>query len=305
MSSKDSALLSNTIASAVAQKNVLTIRFKDGKTFSIDNSQPTFKKLKVALKAKNGVAARKLINAAESIRVWAVGKLTIDKSDNVLYDGQIVDPKMHTRILQMVRENADVTNLVHFLDNLYKNPSVEAISDLYEFLITNELPITEDGCFLAFKSIGSDYKSMSSRGPKLDNHVGKIVKMNRADCQLDRNETCSTGLHFCRHSYVSVMGGSRTILVKINPKDVTSIPTDYNQSKGRCCEYKVVAELKEGTDLSKVFKKATTKTTQLSRNRSVKPAEKKVAKKTVKKVLTPEQKEKKNASARARRAAKR
>ena len=34
------------------------------------------------------------------------------------------------------------------------------------------------------------------------------------------------------------------MIVKINPADVVSIPTDYNGAKGRCCRYQVVAEVK-------------------------------------------------------------
>ena len=36
---------------------------------------------------------------------------------------------------------------------------------------------------------------------------------------------------------------SRVMLVKINPKNVVSIPVDYNLAKGRCCEYEVVDEI--------------------------------------------------------------
>jgi len=32
--------------------------------------------------------------------------------------------------------------------------------------------------------------------------------------------------------------------VKINPRDVTAIPRDYNNNKGRCCKYVVTGELK-------------------------------------------------------------
>jgi hypothetical protein len=33
------------------------------------------------------------------------------------------------------------------------------------------------------------------------------------------------------------------VIVKINPRDVVSIPTDYNDSKGRACRYEVVDEI--------------------------------------------------------------
>jgi hypothetical protein len=38
-------------------------------------------------------------------------------------------------------------------------------------------------------------------------------------------------------------GGARTVIVKINPRDVVSIPTDYDNSKGRACRYEVIGEI--------------------------------------------------------------
>ena len=33
------------------------------------------------------------------------------------------------------------------------------------------------------------------------------------------------------------------MILKINPADVVSIPTDYNGAKGRCCKYEVIAQV--------------------------------------------------------------
>jgi acyl carrier protein len=54
---------------------------------------------------------------------------------------------------------------------------------------------------------------------------------------------CSYGLHFCSQSYLQKFGGDRIVILKINPRDVVSIPTDYNHAKGRCCRYEVIGEL--------------------------------------------------------------
>ena len=62
----------------------------------------------------------------------------------------------------------------------------------------------------------------------------------------DRSEnTCSHGLHFCSQSYLPHYAGGtgRILLLKIDPADVVSIPTDYNNAKGRACKYWVEADL--------------------------------------------------------------
>jgi hypothetical protein len=107
----------------------------------------------------------------------------------------------------------------------------------------NALPITPDGHFLAYKKVRNDFLDIHSG--TMDNSVGQIVEMERHEVNDNKDETCSTGLHFCGMSYLNHFGGSdsRTVIVKINPADVVSIPSDYNNAKGRACRYEVIGEL--------------------------------------------------------------
>ena len=72
--------------------------------------------------------------------------------------------------------------------------------------------------------------------------------MPRNQVMDDPNVTCAAGLHFCSIEYLNSMWGhnGHTMIVKINPADVVSIPVDYNNSKGRCCRYEVIAEHQHG-----------------------------------------------------------
>jgi hypothetical protein len=136
--------------------------------------------------------------------------------------------------------------LLNFFKNLMENPSKRAVDELYDFLEAGELPITEDGCFLAFKNVRSNYLDIHSG--KFDNSVGKVCEMPRNGVDEDKERTCSYGLHFCSIKYLphfSDSDGGKTMIVKINPKDVVAIPADYNNTKGRTCRYEVVAEYKD------------------------------------------------------------
>jgi hypothetical protein len=109
--------------------------------------------------------------------------------------------------------------------------------------------ITDDGHILAYKKVSADYKDIYSG--TFDNSVGQIVEMRRNLVNEDRTKTCSSGLHFCSMSYLSSYGtgpGSRVVIVKVNPRDVVSVPMDYNFAKARCCRYEVVDEY-TGDDL--------------------------------------------------------
>jgi hypothetical protein len=127
------------------------------------------------------------------------------------------------------------------MENLMANPSYRAVNELYGFLEKNNLPITSDGHFLAYKKVREDYKDCHSG--TFDNSVGKVVEMERNQVNDNKEQTCSAGLHFCSEGYLRHFGGERVMILKINPRDVVSIPTDYNDSKGRCCRYEVIGEV--------------------------------------------------------------
>jgi len=141
----------------------------------------------------------------------------------------------------MLREGFPIEPMVMFMDNLYQNPSKRAVDELYGFLERGNLPITPDGHFLAYKRVREDYTDCHTG--KMDNSIGQVVEMERYDVDDNKDNTCSTGLHFCSKEYLSGFGGARTVIVKINPADVVSIPSDYNQTKGRACRYEVVGEI--------------------------------------------------------------
>lgn len=146
-----------------------------------------------------------------------------------------------SRIVENFKKGVEFNYLLQFLDNVAENPSNTAIQELYMFLEDNSLPITPDGYFLAFKRITKDYTDCYTNS--FDNRVGAIVEMKREDVDDDRDRTCSNGLHFCAKGYLKSYHGDRIVVVKINPADVVSIPSDYNNMKGRCCKYMVVAEV--------------------------------------------------------------
>ena len=177
------------------------------------------------------------------------GEIWWNAEESMVYYGQ--EPLHHSladRLPRMFAEGFDTTPMLNFLKNLFLNPAAHAINELYEFLEKNGLPITEDGHFLAYKKVREDYLDCYSQS--VSNKVGEKPSMDRNLCDPIRSSHCSTGYHFCGLSYLTCFGGERVMVVKINPKDVTSIPNDYNFAKGRCCTYEVIDEY-GGTDVQR------------------------------------------------------
>jgi hypothetical protein len=212
----------------------------DNKPHTITESNLNYKKLKEAIKLGNWDAVPDLVTPVKAISTYIGEQFTL--IDGVVYENGVqVSDAITKRILSLYTEGFPVDPLINFYKNIKRNPSKASADELYGFLEKNSLPVTDDGCFVAYKRVNDDYTDCYSG--KIDNSIGKVVSMPRAGVDDDRKRTCSSGLHFCSHEYLAHFGGARVVVVKINPADVVSIPSDYNNAKGRCCKYEVVGEI--------------------------------------------------------------
>ena len=224
-----------------------------GKTYTItQDSHPNYTKIREALKNKEYDVAKDLVDVAVSINNFGQGKITV-QNGAIYYAGQPLHNALTNRVLQQMNEGFDVQPMLTFLENLMQNPSKRAVDELYGFLEQNSLPITEDGHFVAYKRVRDDFKDFYTG--KMDNSVGAEVSMNRNQVDDDKDRTCSEGLHFCSLEYLPHYHSNqgRIVIVKINPADVVSIPSDYNNAKGRACRYVVIEEYL-GDQASEKFK---------------------------------------------------
>lgn len=187
----------------------------------------------------------------EKILEWVDPKIAIQKfigSDieihgaEVFFNGEPVHNVVVDRIIAFNEQKLPVEPLVRFLQNLLQNPSYRAREQLYRFLEHNKMPITSDGCFMAYKAVRKD--GLDHHSQTIMHTIGEPIIMPRHLVNDDPNITCSSGLHCCAWSYIpSYYGSGRILLMKVNPRDVVSVPTDYNNAKMRVCEYVPVEEV--------------------------------------------------------------
>ena len=218
--------------------------FVNGNSYTINKQAPTYKMVLDAVKSKNYKALVDAVNIRQGIanKVSAKAKGRVSINGNIItYDGIEVTGLISSRIFEVLSAGLGVDPMVRFLENLMENPSRRAVLELFGFIDACRLPITEDGHFLAYKRVRDDYHDVHSG--TMDNSVGKILEMPRNAVDEDKDRTCSAGLHFCSYDYLKSFGGSRIMVLKINPRDVVAIPSDYNNSKGRTCRYEVVDEI--------------------------------------------------------------
>lgn len=163
------------------------------------------------------------------------------REGKLYHDEDTTAQAISKRVIKMLKAGIDTKYMLRFLDNLYQNPSKRAVDELYGFLESNELPITANGGFMAYKRIKSDWTDC--RTGTLDNSIGQRVWMARNKVDEDKDRTCSAGLHVASLGYLKHFTGDILIAVEINPRDVVSVPTDYDNSKMRVCEYTVIEQL--------------------------------------------------------------
>ena len=147
---------------------------------------------------------RDLIEIKKSIEVLAGGKLKVEDEETIYYDGTLMNKALARRIFTLISEQGSLDSLIAFMENLVQNSSFRAVNELYGFLDACNLPITKDGCFLAYKKVGHDYKDLYSR--TFDNSLGKEVSMPRNHVDEDKNRTCSAALHCCSFEYLTHYG---------------------------------------------------------------------------------------------------
>jgi len=221
-------------------KNIVVVI--DNRPYTVTSTHIGYERLKEAIKVGDWDTVKAVVDPVKEILKYGAGHVAV-QGTKVFYKDREMVGVMTQRLIEMYQDGFPVEPLILFMENLMQNPSKRAVEELYKFMEKGNLPLTPDGYFLAYKKVRADFLDIHSG--TMDNSPGKVVEMERNAVDDDANCTCSTGLHFCSKEYLDHFGGSdsRTVILKINPADVVSIPADYNSTKGRTCRYEVLGEL--------------------------------------------------------------
>lgn len=189
------------------------------------------------------------------------GRVTVDEQDRLYLDKKPIDYGLSGRVALLVEQGMSFNALARFIENVAENPDKSVAEDLYRFLEKGAMPIDEDGYFFVFKKVDEHYRSYARGSDKVRvtlangevveemGHilypVGGVVEMDRADCDPNRQQTCSRGLHGCSPKYLNFWysRSGRVLIGRVNPAHVTSIPADHDDQKLRCCRMEVLAEI--------------------------------------------------------------
>ena len=148
------------------------------------------------------------------------------------------------QVIDLYKDGMPYDYLINFWRLLEQNPSFHSRQELFNILLRNHHPIHPDGCFMAWKAIREDW--MDKHSGTVDNHVGQKPFQARKDTDDDYRKECSNGLHVGSIDYVKSFANNETdriVEVKVNPKDVVSVPEDSGYQKVRVETYEVIREV--------------------------------------------------------------
>ena len=235
--------------------------FVGGEAYTFDKNHHNYNALIRHLKSGNVEHFEAAYDVASSVEHFCDGYVHV-KNGTLNWNG-IPMPELFTdRILDMKKEGFDFDSMLNFMCNLNDNPSDKSILELFDFMQNKNLPITQDGHFLAYKAVRPDFKDIYSGS--IDNSVGEVVEVDRSKVDSNRNRHCGAGLHVGAIDYVTSYGGisldnhdnndsdggNQIVICKVNPADVVSVPSDARFQKLRACRYEVVAIFEDVFDKS-------------------------------------------------------
>ena len=224
----------------ILTENSLTVSL-EGKTYTINSGNPCWKQAIECLKRKDYDALKECVSIKKAISSFTGDKVKV-VDGTIFFNGEPIHNYLTDKILSFMENGLPHESLIKFLERLMANPSRRAVNELYAFLAHKNMPITDAGTFLAYKSVRSDYTDHHTG--EFNNSIGNTLQMIRNNVCDDHNQGCSVGFHAGSLEYASSFGGQDSILliVEIDPADVVSVPSDCNCQKLRTCKYKVVAK---------------------------------------------------------------
>jgi hypothetical protein len=232
-----------------------------GQPFQFDHTHPQYAGLVECTHTDDEDEFVRLFNTGHEIENWSEGDFEF--RDGFLYfEDEQVASQPTSRVIEMIQQGFPHKPMLNYLTNLYDNVSERAVQESYTWSSHKGLPITDDGMMVGYKGVrphaGETINVKNGElkdGDLVDIYTGKTFRNNVGDkCSMKRRQVCddhtqgcSSGLHVGTYEYACNWAGNSgvVVLVKFNPANIVSVPSDCEHSKLRVSEYEVIAVARE------------------------------------------------------------
>ena len=233
----------------------------NGQPHLFDPSHPHYASLMKCVHAGEADEFVNLLNTGFQVENWSHGDFEFAEGV-LLFEGEQVAKDPTNRIVECMQQGFPHEFMLNYLTNLYDNVSERAVQESYKWSSHKGLPITEDGMLVGYKGVrtyaGETIQGKNGEikegdlvdiytGNSFRNNVGDTASMKRRQVCDDHTQGCDTGLHVGTYDYACNWAGNTgvVVLVKFNPKDIVSVPSDCNCEKMRVSSYEVISVARE------------------------------------------------------------
>lgn len=231
----------NNIISIISQDSATVLI--GGRPFTVASDHREFEELKQAIAAGDYEAAERIVTMSDRLTkvLGTFGDVQVF-AGHVTFQGRQVTNYVVGRMIELVQKGVSPESHARFLDRAMRNPDKTAAADLFSWLERCRMPLAPDGRIIAWKVVNPQF--MDKHTGTMNNAPGSKPWMKRENCDPNRHNHCSRGLHFCGPSYIGTFrsNGDHVVAVILDPADVTSFPQD-DTAKGRACTYEILFEV--------------------------------------------------------------
>lgn len=240
--------------------------FWEGKPYTLRKDHPNFVLARQAIFDARYEDLGSLLDIKKSVENFIEGDIEV-KDEVVYYKGHRLHGVVVDKLIEMLRLGMkDSAPLVNFIQRLQSNPSANSVNELYTFLSYKSLPNDEDGMVLGYKGVQGDFWSQTGNADtivvqgktnerhQIYNGVGETIEVARRCVDDNKDNHCSYGLHIGSYDYANNWAGEngKLLVVKFDPSDAVSVPTDCDFQKLRVSKYEVIADITDSrTELFK------------------------------------------------------
>src|ERR1700686_3104396 len=166
--------MSNRVSYIITDGNI-TVNYQ-GQTHIVPRTDALADQLIQAVRNNRLDQIPNFVSVAKRIESFGKGDFVV-KDNQIFIKGQLAPDVLGKKIIAFYNEKLPHEPLVKFAENLLKNPSYRAVNELFQFLEKNNHPITDSGCFIAYKKVRKDFKDAYTG--TMDNSVGNVVEIPR------------------------------------------------------------------------------------------------------------------------------
>jgi hypothetical protein len=224
--------------SHIVSNSGITVVFDDGPKM-LHKSSARYQEALDALKSSDISTLREIMDPRGAIKKYSNNELSFEEDGSLSFEGLRLGSKLESLLKSCMSRGLPWEVIARFATNCLANPSTRAHSEIESLLSIENLPITEDGCFLAYKLATVD--GLDADHGIFDCSPGKTVEYPRNKISRHSKKGPERGLSAGGKAYTNSGFVGKTLVVKINPADVIGVYM-HPYREAVVCRFSVVKE---------------------------------------------------------------